>query len=58
MIGSILRKIRKDKNITQSQLSRNTKINVGHITHIENGERNPSYKAFKNICKYYCGIWC
>lgn len=52
MIGSILRKIRKDKNVTQAELSRNTKINVGHITHIENGERNPSYKALKNICKY------
>lgn len=52
MIGSMLKKIRKDKNVTQSELSKNTKINLGHITHIENGERNPSYKALKNICKF------
>ncbi len=52
MIGSMLKKIRKDKNVTQSELSKNTKINLGHITHIENGERNPSYKALKNICRF------
>lgn len=52
MIGSMLKKIRKDKNVTQAELSRNTKINLGHITHIEKGERNPSYKALKNICKF------
>lgn len=52
MIGNMLKKIRKDKNITQAELSRNTKINLGHITHIEKGERNPSYKALKNICKF------
>ncbi len=52
MIGSMIKKIRKDKNVTQAELSRNTKINLGHIAHIENGERNPSYKALKNICKF------
>lgn len=52
MIGTMLKKIRKDKNVTQSELSKNTKINLGHITHIENGERNPSYKALKKICKF------
>ena len=28
MIGSMLKKIRKDKNVTQSELSKNTKINL------------------------------
>lgn len=52
MLGSLLKKIRKDKNITKSSLARDTKINIGHLTHIEKGERNPSHKALKSICKY------
>ena len=37
--------------ITKTQLSELTDINIGHLTHIEKGERNPSHKALKNICK-------
>lgn len=50
MLGSMISKIRKDKNITKVELAKKTKINIGHITHIEKGERNPSHKALKNIC--------
>ena len=32
-------------------LARLTDINIGHLTHIEKGERNPSHKALKNICR-------
>lgn len=51
MLGSMIAKIRKDKNITKVELAKRTKINIGHLTHIEKGERNPSHKALRNICK-------
>ena len=50
MIGDMISRIRKDKKITKTQLSEMTDINIGHLTHIEKGERNPSHKALKNIC--------
>lgn len=50
MIGNIISKIRKEKGITKTQLANETDINIGHLTHIEKGERNPSHKALKSIC--------
>lgn len=49
MLGSMLSKIRKDKYITKVELAKRTGINIGHLTHIEKSERNPSHKALKNI---------
>ena len=51
MIGDMIARIRKEKGITKTELSRRTGINIGHLTHIEKGERNPSQNALKNICK-------
>lgn len=51
MLGNMISKIRNDKNITKVELAKRTKINIGHLTHIEKGERNPSHKALKNICE-------
>lgn len=51
MLGNMISKIRKDKNITKVELARRTKINIGHLTHIEKGERNPSHKALRKICE-------
>jgi len=51
MIGDMIAKVRKEKGITKTELARLTDINIGHLTHIEKGERNPSHKALKNICK-------
>ncbi len=50
MIGDMISKIRKEKGITKTQLASQTKINIGHLTHIEKGDRNPSHKALKSIC--------
>lgn len=50
MIGSMISKIRKEKGITKTELAKQTDINIGHLTHIEKGERNPSHKALKSIC--------
>ena len=51
MLGSMISKIRKDRNMTKVELADKTKINIGHLTHIEKGERNPSHKALKKICE-------
>ena len=51
MIGSMISMIRKEKGITKTQLSQITGINIGHLTHIEKGERNPSHKALYSICE-------
>ena len=51
MIGDMIAKIRKEKGMTKTELASLTGINIGHLTHIEKGERNPSQNALKNICK-------
>ena len=51
MIGDMIAKIRKEKGMSKTELAKLTDINIGHLTHIEKGERNPSHKALKNICK-------
>ncbi|MDR0978340.1 MAG: XRE family transcriptional regulator [Lachnospiraceae bacterium] len=51
MIGEMIAKVRKDKGLTKTELARLTDVNIGHLTHIEKGERNPSHKTLKNICK-------
>lgn len=53
MLGEMIARIRREKNMTKSELSRLTEINIGHLTHIEKGERNPSHKALKLICKAF-----
>lgn len=50
MIGNMISKIRKEQGITKTELANQTNINIGHLTHIEKGERNPSHKALKSIC--------
>lgn len=50
MIGEILAKIRKQKNILSADVCKKTKLDMGHFSHIETEKRNPSLTAFKNIC--------
>lgn len=52
MLGNMLKKIRKDKQITKISVARGTGINIGHLTHIEKGERTPSHKALKSISNF------
>ena len=51
MLGNLLAHIREKKGLTKTNLADLTGINVGHLTHIEKGERNPSLNALKDICK-------
>lgn len=50
MIGKIIKNIRIQRKMSLSDISKITKIDIGHLSHIENGKRNPSYKALKLIC--------
>lgn len=51
MIGDMISKIRTEKQMTKTELAKLSDINIGHLTHIEKGERNPSHKTLKRICK-------
>lgn len=51
MIGDMIARIRKEKKMSKTELAKLTNINIGHLTHIEKGERNPSHKALRSICK-------
>lgn len=51
MIGNMIARIRKDKGMSKTELAKETNINIGHLTHIEKGERNPSHKALRSICR-------
>ena len=51
MIGNMIELIRKQRNMTKTKLSEITGINIGHLTHIEKGERNPSHRALFLICQ-------
>ena len=45
MIGNMISRVRNDRNIPKAELSRRTNINIGHLSHIEKEERNPSHRA-------------
>lgn len=51
MLGHMITYIRKERKLTKAGIARDTNINTGHLTHIEKGERNPSHKVLKNMCK-------
>ena len=51
MIGEMISRVRNDKNVIKAELAKRTNINIGHITHIEKEERNPSHRALKTICR-------
>lgn len=51
MIGAMLAKIRKDRGVTKSELAKLIGVDTGHLTHIEKGERKPSIKTLKLMCK-------
>lgn len=51
MIGEMISRIRNERNLPKAEISRRTGINVGHLSHIESSERNPSHRALKSICR-------
>ena len=50
MIGQMIKNIRTSKKMSLKSIADITGIDIGHLSHIEKGERNPSYKALCAIC--------
>ena len=48
-LGARIRKVRKDKNITQEQLGEICALSAAHIGHIERGTRIPSLETVFRI---------
>lgn len=51
MIGKVIRQERLNRKISSTDLAKAVNINVGFLTHIEKGERNPSRTVLSKICK-------
>lgn len=51
MLGKMIATVRKKQKLTKTNLADATGINVGHLTHIEKGERTPSQSTLRDICK-------
>jgi transcriptional regulator with XRE-family HTH domain len=54
MIGKRLRELRKNKDISQEELSRIVGVTTSSITFYENDGRNPSYEVLVKIANYFC----
>jgi transcriptional regulator with XRE-family HTH domain len=49
MLGSAIKTARKEKNLTQAELSAELGISTRHLKYIENSGQNPSYPLFQRI---------
>ena len=56
-IGKILKKRRRSKNLTQSQVAEQSGVSRVHYTHIENGVRRPSPDVAQKIAKLLDFDW-
>lgn len=50
-IADNIRRIRKDRNITQEALAHEAGLNRAYIGYIERGERKPSVETLEKIAK-------
>lgn len=50
-IGKTLKKLRKEKKLTQVQLAKKIGISSNYYARIERDEENPSLEVFKDIAK-------
>lgn len=51
MLGNLLKNIRIKKHRTKSSIANTICVDTGYLTHIENGDRQPTVKVVKEICK-------
>ncbi len=49
-VGLAIKKIRTEKDISQKELSKLTKISPTSLSQIENGLKRPSARSLKKIC--------
>jgi transcriptional regulator with XRE-family HTH domain len=48
-LGRAVKEIRKEKEVTQEELSRRTELHESYISIIESGQRNPKWSAVRRI---------
>ena len=54
LVGSRIRAVRRALGITQKQLAKETGINAGYLSEIENGKKiNPGFEVFYRISNQY-----
>lgn len=49
--GKNLRSVREDKNLSQEEVAKLSKISTTHYAGIERGEENPTFSVIESICK-------
>ena len=49
----ILRELREEKEISQTELGNELHMSQRKISYLENGETEPSIHDLKNICRYF-----
>lgn len=50
--GTTLKKVRKEKKLTQPQLAELLGISTSYLKDLENSQHNPSHDMFKRITRY------
>lgn len=50
-VGSVMRRLRVKKNMTQASLAYEAEINVSYYCAVENGENNISLRKFLSVCE-------
>lgn len=53
-VGSVLKMIRLQLNMTQQQVSANAKINQEYLSMIECNKKVPSFSILEKLCDVYC----
>ncbi len=53
IFGTVLRKLRKDKKLTQTQLANALGLSISAISMYERGDREPDFKTLEKISDYF-----
>ncbi len=52
-VGEILKSIRNDKKLTQTEVCKKVKITQTFLSQVEAGKKAASPEMFKRLCKFY-----
>lgn len=51
-IGAVVRRLRRQRKLTQAQLAARAGLSQGHLSHVERGERlNPGMTSLKRLAR-------
>ena len=49
MLGKLIKNIRTKKHMTKTKIANEIGVDIGYLTHIENGDRKPTYLSLIHI---------